>query len=73
MDSSSVGRAVALVILVILSAFFSSTETAFSCASRIQLRTMATQGNNRANKVLELAENKYDKLITTILVGNNIT
>lgn len=72
MPEGSVPLLIGIIVLVILSAFFSSTETAFSCASRIKLRTMATQGNNRANKVLELAENKYDKLITTILVGNNI-
>ena len=72
MPEGSVPLLIGIIVLVILSAFFSSTETAFSCASRIKLRTMATQGNNRASKVLELAENKYDKLITTILVGNNI-
>lgn len=63
---------IALVVLVIFSAFFSSTETAFSCASRIKLRTLATTGNKRAEKTLILAEDKYDKLISTILIGNNI-
>ena len=63
---------IGIIILVILSAFFSSTETAYSCASKIKLRSLSTNGNKRAGKVLDLAEEKYDKLISTILVGNNI-
>ena len=63
---------IAVIALVILSGFFSSTETAYSCASRIKLRTLATGGNKKASKVLDLAENKYDRFISTVLVGNNI-
>ncbi|MBQ3220024.1 MAG: HlyC/CorC family transporter [Clostridia bacterium] len=63
---------IAIIALIIMSGFFSSTETAFSCASRIKLRTLATSGNNRAKKVLDLAEENYDKFISTVLVGNNI-
>ena len=63
---------VAIVALVIMSGFFSSTETAYSCASRIKLRTLASSGNKRAKKVLELAETNYDKFISTVLIGNNI-
>ncbi len=63
---------IAIIALIILSAFFSSTETAFSCASRIKLRSLASNGNKRAEKTLKLAEDNFDKLITTILVGNNI-
>ena len=66
------GLFIAIIALVILSGFFSSTETAFSCASRIKLRSLASNGNKRAQQVLDLAENKYDKLISTILIGNNI-
>lgn len=72
MPEGSVPLLIGIIVLVILSAFFSSTETAYSCSSRIKLRAMASQGNVRAGKTLELAENKYDKLITTILIGNNI-
>ena len=68
----SVGLFIAIIALVIMSAFFSSTETAFSCANRIKLRTLASNGSKRAKKVLDLAETNYDKLITTILIGNNI-
>lgn len=63
---------IAILFLIVMSAFFSSTETAYSCASKIKLRALASNGNKRAKKVLELAETDYDKLITTVLVGNNI-
>ncbi len=63
---------IAVIALVLMSGFFSSTETAYSCASRIKLRTLSTSGSKRAKKVLELAEDKYDKFISTVLVGNNI-
>ncbi len=60
-----------LVVLLILSAFFSATETAFSCSNKIRLRAWAENGNKRAGRCLELAED-YDRLLTTILIGNNI-
>ena len=63
---------IAIVVLVIMSGFFSSTETAYSCASRIKLRTLVSNGNKRAKKVLDLAETNYDKFISTVLIGNNI-
>ncbi len=72
MPDGSVPLLIVLILLLILSAFFSSIETAYSCASRIKLRSLANCGNNKAKKTLDLAENKFDKLITTILVGNNI-
>ncbi len=72
MPEGSVPLLIAIIALVIMSAFFSSTETAYSTANRIKLRSLATNGNKRAKKVLDLAEENYDKLITTILVGNNI-
>ena len=66
------GLLIALIVLVFLSGFFSMTETAFTGANKIKLRTLATGGNARAKKVLDLAENKFDKLISVLLVGNNI-
>lgn len=72
MPDGSVPLLIALVVLLIFSAFFSSTETAYSCANRIKLRSLATNGNKRAKQVLDLAETNYDKLISTILIGNNI-
>ncbi len=63
---------VAILTLILLSAFFSATETAYSCSNRIKLRTMASSGNKRAKSVLHLAETEYDKFISTVLIGNNI-
>ena len=62
---------IAIVILVILSGYFSATETAFTSINRIKLKNMAQDGDERAKKVLELSDN-YDKLLSTILIGNNI-
>ncbi len=72
MPEGSVPLLIAIIALVIMSAFFSSMETAYSTANRIKLRSLATNGNKRAKKVLDLAESNYDKFITTVLVGNNI-
>lgn len=71
MDSHLVIMLVIIVFCVIMSAYFSATETAFSTANKIRLKTMAEKGNKRADKTLRLAEN-YDTLISTILIGNNI-
>ena len=71
-QSFPVGLLIAIIALIIMSGFFSSTETAYSCASRIKLRTLAAGGDKRAKKVLDLAETNYDKFISTVLVGNNI-
>ena len=60
-----------LVALVSLSAFFSSAETAFSTANRIRIRSLAEDGNKKAAMVIKILEN-YGKLISTILIGNNI-
>ena len=72
MPDGSVQLLVALIILILFSGFFSAIETAFSCANKIKLRTLASNGNKRATKVLVLAEENFDMLISTILVGNNI-
>lgn len=71
MDSASIGMIAALVILVAMSAYFSATETAFTSLNRIRLKTRADNGNARAARTLALAED-YDKLLSTILIGNNI-
>ena len=60
-----------ICLLVAMSAYFSATETAFTSASRSRLNMLADKKNKRAIKVLNLLE-KYDKLISTILIGNNI-
>ncbi len=60
-----------MVICLVLSAYFSATETAFSCSNKTRLRALAERGNKKAELVIELSE-KYDRLISTILIGNNI-
>ena len=61
-----------IVVLVLLSGFFSGTETAYSCANTIKLKSMVTLGKKHAKAVYDFADEKYDKLVTAILVGNNI-
>ena len=71
MDSHSIILLVIIVFCVIMSAYFSATETAFSMVNKIRLKTMAEDGNRKAKRALKLAEN-YDSLLSTILIGNNI-
>lgn len=60
-----------IVVLLLLSGFFSASETAFASVNRIRLKNYAAKGDKRASKALEISEN-YDRTITAILVGNNI-
>lgn len=62
---------IAIVILIAVSALFSSMETAFSSVNKVRLKHNAANGSKRAAKALEISEN-FDKALTTILVGNNI-
>ena len=71
MDGSATLTLIALIVLIMFSAFFSSAETAYTCLNRVRLKNMANSGNKRAEKVLALAED-YDRLISSILIGNNI-
>ena len=61
----------ALVILVGFSAFFSASETAFSSLNQIRLKSRAEDGDSSAARELAMAD-QYDKLLSTILIGNNI-
>ena len=61
----------ALIALVAMSAFFSASETAYTSLNRARLKAMVNGGNRRAAKVLAMAED-YDRLLSGILVGNNI-
>ena len=65
------GKLIAMVICLILSAYFSATETSFSSLNKTRLKVLADDGNKKAERALKLAEN-YDKLIFTILIGNKI-
>lgn len=60
-----------IMFCIIMSAYFSATETAFSSLNRVRLKTIADKGNRRAALVLRLSED-YDSLLSTILIGNNI-
>ena len=60
-----------IVACVVMSGYFSATETAFSSLNRIRVKNMAEKGDSRAELVLRMSEN-YDSLLSTILIGNNI-
>ena len=60
-----------MTVCLILSGYFSATETAFSSANTTRLKTLAEKGNKRAALVCKLLE-RYDRLLSTILIGNNI-
>ena len=64
-------KIIGIAVLVIFSAYFSATETAFTSVNRIRIKNLANDGNKKAKEVLELSE-KFDKMLSTILVGNNI-
>lgn len=71
MDSDNIRSIIILAVLVMLSAYFSSSETAFTSANRIRLRNEAEKGDKRSQQTLKLAEN-FDAVLSTILIGNNI-
>lgn len=72
MDSRELVIPVVLIIIfLIFSAFFSATETAFTSLNRVRLKNRANDGDKRAKKTLELSL-EYNKLLSTILIGNNI-
>ncbi len=71
MDDGSMTLWAARVILAGFSAFFSASETAFSSLNQIRLKSRAEDGDTSAARVLAMAE-QYDKLLSTILIGNNI-
>ena len=71
MDTDGVIQLFSLLILVFLSAFFSSAETAFSTVNRVRMRTLEEEGIKRAAKVNRILES-YSKMLSTVLIGNNI-
>ena len=60
-----------MAVMVAFSAYFSATETAFSSLNKTRLKVLAEKGDKKAILALELSD-KYDKMITSILIGNNI-
>lgn len=71
MESDSIRSIIILIVLVMLSAYFSASETAFTSANRIRLRNEAVKGDKRSQQTLKLVEN-FDGVLSTILIGNNI-
>lgn len=71
MDDGSLTLWIVLVVLICFSAFFSASETAFSSLNQIRLKSRAEEGDPAAARVLAMAE-QYDKLLSSILIGNNI-
>ena len=71
MDSASIAMIAAMLLMVVMSAYFSATETAFSSLNRVRLKSKADAGDSRAALALSMAED-YDRLLSTILIGNNI-
>ncbi len=69
--SAHLGSIVGIFICLILSAFFSSAETSYTSFSRAKMKSLASEGNKKAILAMKHADN-YDKLLSTILVGNNI-
>ena len=72
MDPSDTYQIIILLILLALSAFFSSNETALMSVNKIRLRSLADEGNKRAAMALDILENQTPKLLSAILIGNNI-
>lgn len=72
MDSGDSFQFIILIILLMLSAFFSSSETALMTVNKIRLRSLAEEGNKRAAMVLDITENHTSKMLSAILIGNNI-
>ena len=62
---------VIIIVCIVMSAYFSATETAFSSLNRIRIKNMVEKGDKKAELVLRLSED-YDSLLSTILIGNNI-
>ncbi|MCF2682670.1 HlyC/CorC family transporter [Faecalicatena contorta] len=71
MDSSDVSQLIILLILLGLSAFFSSAETALTTVNRMRIRGLADEGSKRAKTVMNITDNS-SKMLSAILIGNNI-
>lgn len=71
MDSTIIRNIIIILLLLVLSALFSSCETAFSSVNKIRLKNYAAKGSKKAEKALKIA-NKFEDALTAILIGNNI-
>ena len=71
MDTDSYIQLITIIILLFLSAFFSSAETAFMTVSRIKIRSLMDEGNRHAALVAKIIDNS-GKMLSAVLIGNNI-
>ena len=71
MEPGAAARLIVLILLLILSGFFSSAETAFTSLNRLKIKSLADEGSKRAVLVLSLIDQNA-KFLSTILIGNNI-
>ncbi len=71
MDNVNPGQLILVLVMIVFSALFSSTETAYSSVNKLRLKNYASQGDKRAVRALKLA-NKFDNVLTSVLIGNNI-
>lgn len=71
MNNNTITMIIVLIVLIMMSGFFSATETAFSSLNKIRIKNLSNNGNKRAQLTLDLVEN-YEKVLSTILIGNNI-
>ncbi|MDE6665459.1 MAG: hemolysin family protein [Ruminococcus sp.] len=71
MDNSDLWKIVLVIVMMIFSALFSGTETAYSSVNKLRLKNYEAQGNKKAAKAIVLA-NKFDEVLTAVLIGNNI-
>lgn len=71
MDTAGVIQLLILLILLVLSGFFSSAETALTCTNKVRIRSLAEDGNKKALRVQTILES-YSKILSTILIGNNL-
>ena len=71
MDSSDVTQIIILIVLLMLSAFFSSAETALTTVNKIRIRSLAEEGKKSAKTVLKITDDS-GKMLSAILIGNNI-
>lgn len=71
MDTDGVMQLVALIVLLMLSAFFSSAETSLTTVNRVRLKALAEEGNRQAKTALRVLD-QYGKMLSAVLIGNNI-
>ena len=71
MEKTDIWKIVLILVMMVLSALFSGTETAYSSVNKLRLKNYEAQGNKKAAKALKLA-NRFDEVLTALLIGNNI-